>query len=218
MSETLQILEKLNGLYANAFAHLIAITIGILAFAGIGFPLLISWIQNRQMKRDQNILSKQIIDSIADAEKKLREEILSEMAKEEEKLKAHVLAAKADIQVELSRMNYSHTGRVFHLQASQNSERKHHALCIMDCGNALENYCLAKEERNVQAIIGIFRVTWDHVYEADFNNIVELEPTITRGIEALDNIDANGRYTTDVFALRKALANSKKRVKNVTPA
>jgi len=68
MSETLQILEKLNSLYSGAITQLISYTIGVLAFVGIVIPALMGILQSRQLKRDHAALTTYIENQISAAE------------------------------------------------------------------------------------------------------------------------------------------------------
>ena len=101
MSETLQILEKLNTFYSGAFTQLITYTVGILAFIGIVIPFAIATFQNKQLKKDQTSLSNQIANELIAAKEEMKREIEEQMSKRGEGLRKLVLETKNVIDSEI---------------------------------------------------------------------------------------------------------------------
>lgn len=216
MSETLQILEKLNSFYAGAFGQLVTYTVGILALVGVLIPTAIASFQNRQLKRDQNALSAQISAELLAAKTHLNAKLAEEIAMSEAKLKEFVGTTRAEIAEEITKIDELAKGRALHLQALTTRENSPSS-SVFDCLSAVPSYVKGGDERNLRAVLIIFEDECARVYEDDFK-ILDIEDAKTLAVESLKPLNTTGRYTQDIRMINVLTAEAKQRKRPATTA
>jgi hypothetical protein len=209
MSETLQILEKLNTFYSGAFTQLITYTVGVLAFIGIVIPFAIATFQNRQMKKDQNSLSVQIGLELTVAKEDLKREIEELMSKREENLHQLVIEAKKEIDIEIKKIDGLAEARALHLQALS-MVKTSPAASAFDALTAAAGYAKNKDERNLMAALRVFEDAIQTVQKEDFDQL-DIDKACNETVESIDKLNANGRYAEDIKSLMRQIAEAKKR-------
>lgn len=211
MSETLQILEKLNSLYSGAFSQLVTYTVGVLAFVGILIPLGIASFQNRQMKRDQAALSREIASSLAEARVQLFKEIEDQMTIREAKVQQLVADVKAEINLQVSKIDRAAMARSLHLQASA-SLATSPGSSTHDCLCAISEYVACSDERNLISVLRLLDSSLPKTDAAAFK-LFDSEDASKNALKAIETLNTNGRYSQELKALRTGLADAKERRK-----
>lgn len=209
MSETLQILEKLNSFYSGAFAQLITYTVGVLAFIGILIPFGIATFQNRQMKRDQTTLSAHIALELAAAREQLSKEITEQISNREMKLQEQIKAMRQEIAREVKKIDSLASARTLHLQAAANL-KSHPGKSTFDCLSAIPEYGDSGDERNLIAVLRLLESSVQKTTAEDFKNL-SLEAARDGAIKVLEKLNQGGRYTQEIETLNRALAKAKER-------
>jgi hypothetical protein len=209
MSETLQILEKLNTFYSGAFTQLITYTVGILAFIGIVIPFAIASFQNRQLKNDQHSLSSQISAELAAAKDELNREIEEQMSKREEKLHQLVVETKSEIGLEIRKIDELALARSLHLQANSMADIDS-AKSAADALAAAKGYAKYKDELNLIAVLHVFKSSIVQVNNENFDQY-ELDKKSNEAVESIEKLNQNGRYEADIKSIRREIAEAKKR-------
>jgi low affinity Fe/Cu permease len=131
MSDTLTILEKLNGFYSGAMLQLVAYTAALLALVGIIVPVAISVIvslaQRRQFKNEEAALNAKLSEAIRSARSDLEAVIKASLVTLEAKLDEKLAGMRTDIDEEITKASAQTLARTHSLPAGA-SHRK--ALCI----------------------------------------------------------------------------------------
>lgn len=63
--DPIEILEKVNAFYSEAFNKLITITALIIGFGGFILPIIFQYFQSLSLKREREILKSQILDEVS---------------------------------------------------------------------------------------------------------------------------------------------------------
>jgi uncharacterized membrane protein len=208
MPEAIDILEKVNTFYNDAFSHLVTLTLALLAFVGGFIPLVISHVQSRQFKRDHASHLAQLKTDVADAKKDLV--IALEEKLDAERAKHQKLVEKLD--TETRRRFAVAEGGVFHVQAGTQVTNKHFAHATESYANAADNFLDGGDERHAgRAIKRILEECLPKIVQKDFDVCEDLETTLQDLIKKLDKLDENGQYTDRVADLRRELTAAKNR-------
>lgn len=209
MSETLQILEKLNSLYSGAISQVITYTVGVLAFVGILIPVLIGLLQSRQLKNDHKSLSAAITAEMQAVKVNFQAEMTRLHDENELKLKKLIEDTTKEIKVEILKSENASEGRAMHLQA--NSNRVHYpASACSDALSAIALYAKSGSETNIAAIFGVFNETVASINESDVQEF-DLEDQSKSAITALEKLNGNGRYLRDISSIRLGVSQAKVR-------
>lgn len=209
MSETLQILEKLNTFYSGAFTQLITYTVGILAFIGIVIPFAIASFQNRQLKKDQHSLSTQISTELIASKEDLKREIEEQISKREEKLRQLVVEVKKDIELEITRIDDLAMARALHLQANT-TILSDPASAAYDALNAAHLYAKNKNEQNLMPVIRLFEDAIRKTNKQKFDQF-DFDKACNEAIESIKKLNANGRYVDEIRSIKRQVVEAKKR-------
>lgn len=207
MSETLQILEKLNSLYSGAFSQLIAYTVGVFSLVGLFVPLSIASFQNRQLRRDHTALSAHIEAEMDAARTLLSEEIGKQLKEAEQRMHELLSETRKDIDAEIKKMDGLAMARSLHLQA-RSSANEWPGSALYDCFSAIPLYVAAKDERNLRATLGSIELVISRVRSEDFQ-MHELDKAFGNAIDALKTLNETGRYEEDIDKLRMGMTKAK---------
>ena len=113
----IEILEKLDTFYNNAWEKLIIYNTVFLAVIGIIVPFIIQWWQSRNIKLREEVLKKELTDLFEAKTKEFQESIIKAA---DEKFKVEVEAIEKNLEKIKSGLEGSH----FHLQANSESDGK----------------------------------------------------------------------------------------------
>ncbi len=208
---SLQILERLNSLYTNAFNQLLIYTIGLVAFVGAVIPLIITYIQNRSFRREQQTITKELQDEAKrireELKQNLREDLLKDIAESEKRLSDAL--TKKDI--ELTKKISNADAGVFHVQGTVSRQATHYGLAVQDFTLAAAYYLIGEDELNLQRVL---RSVLDMLKKVDKNELALVDKvydTINSLIKALSAHNINGRYTDMINSIERELNEAKKR-------
>ena len=216
MSETIQILEKVNAFYVGAFSQLVTFTVGLLALVGVLIPIGIASYQNRQMKRDQKVLTERIENELNAVRVALSEQIAKDISEKEAAIKLLIDEAKKEISHQLEKIDELAIARSFHLQAISHY-RTSPASGASDCLASVRAYAKGGDEQNLRAIISIWGECIENVTEEDFK-VFDLAEDSQKTIEALTELNGNGRYVEDIRSIKRGIEEAKTRKARKEPA
>lgn len=209
MSETLQILEKLNTFYSGAFTQLITYTVGILAFIGIVIPFAIATFQNKQLKKDQTSLSNQIANELIAAKEEMKREIEEQMSKREEGLRKLVLETKNEIDSEIRKFDRLAFARSVHLQA-RSLLVDYPASAAFDALNAAKHYATYKDEQNLISSLALFKEAIPKVCKTDFDDY-DIKKACDDAVKSIEKLNEHGRYTQELKFIKQSVVEAEKR-------
>ncbi len=112
---TTTIIDNLNSLYSSAFGYLIDYTVGLLALFGVIVPVIFYWLQNKQLKLDEEMLAKKISLEIDEAKKTIIEDIQSKLAIELEEFKKKVSDIKFELKEDVNKVTHLSYATIHHL-------------------------------------------------------------------------------------------------------
>ncbi|WNF48117.1 hypothetical protein RHP75_06730 [Pseudomonas sp. SG20056] len=113
----LEILAKVDAFYSSAFSQLLAITLGIIAFAGVFVPILTTYYQNRNIKIEKQNLEDYIANKVNNLKEELTlnlnyelQEKLAEFEKKQEAKTDKIIAGLLHVQasLQLSNSHFKH--------------------------------------------------------------------------------------------------------------
>lgn len=207
MNETLEILEKVDAFYSSSFEALVTLTFSILAFAGILIPILIAYIQNRQLKIENTLLSK-----------KLEEEVSKHNAKNEALIKKSIQEEKAQIEKEIESIKVELNKRIagseaglFHIQANHELDSYPENAILSFCSSATR-YMDSEDELNLQRVLNCIikdclpKINTDHLEDSQ-----DILTDLDNLLEKLSKNNPNGRYSDIISDIKRELIQSKKR-------
>lgn len=221
--EALELIEKVNALYSGALSQLttlytetmsqlIMITVSILALVGVIIPALVSWLQTRQLSKEQKALTSEIENKIQYALQNMQVQYAAEFAKESEKFKMALEESQIKFQKELSRIEAQSDAKAFHLQAMQNKERKFYGSSLLSAATAAINYAKCLDESNLLRVWLVAEDAWPHINTKDFEDNDDLEEKINGSLDAIALINTNGRYDDLLSGIKRNLKDAKVRV------
>ncbi|MDF3196666.1 hypothetical protein [Pseudomonas sp. 1928-m] len=208
MNETLEILEKVDAFYSSSFETLVTLTFSILAFAGILIPILIAYIQNRQLKIENSLLSKKLENEVSKHNEKNEELIKSSILEEKKQIEEELNSIKTELHKRISK---SEAG-LFHIQANHELSTYPENAITSFCSAALR-YIYADDEQNLQRVLNC--ITKDCLPKIN-NSHFEEDQNILHGLEKiideLTQNNPNGRYSDRLFDMNREISLSRKRI------
>ncbi len=205
MNETLEILEKIDTFYSNSFGTLVTLTFSILAFAGILIPILIAYIQNRQVKHETLLLIKKIEDESLQQAKENENKINALLEKERKKIESQLLKLEDDLNKKLSN---SEAG-LFHIQAQHHRDKEFYALATVDYCTAAEGYIDGNDELNLGRVLYALKSECiEKLTATDFKTSDKLLDSINELVEKLSSQNTNGRHYDTISEIKRKLSQA----------
>ncbi len=181
MSDTLQILEKVNAYYSTSFGALMTWTIALIGVIGVVVPIVFQVFQYFSFKRASEDTKRKII---AEATKGI-EERYQKIEKESQKALAGVFA----------------------LQAESSLKGKDFATSVESASNACWYWLNADDLRNLSLTIDVLLKGLPRLKKDDFTRDHDLEPSIRGLIELMKEKNENGAYTDRIAQIEGLMAN-----------
>lgn len=204
MLDSLEVLNKINNLYSGALNQIITYTIGLMAFVGILLPILISFVQNRQFRRDHDAITSMIAKEITNAQEKLEKQISDTI---EDKFREFRLELLDQVQLKTRAVS----GRVNHNQALSLYRDNQYIDAIYACTWAADDYLAAADEANLIRILNVMDPILNRLNKSDFEENTEIKVRLDRVIENIKEINSNGRYSNEITKLSKNISSALKR-------
>jgi hypothetical protein len=203
------IINNINSMYSS----LITYTVGLVAFIGILLPIVITLLQNRQLKNDHKALSDKISSELDAVKAKLLIELKSDLTVETKKLDNKAAEMKNELNVKISEMAAELHAKAHHIQARVAIDKNRFDIACLDCLYAIVGYCEAKDEANLQAVSEgvLMAMVVPHLKKLDFEENEIIEKKLIMALAAIEKINVNGRYDGSLKALRSAFKAAKVR-------
>lgn len=205
------IINNINSLYSN----LIAYTVGLLLFVGAFVPSIINFYQNRQFRKEQEEIKKNIGNEVTNAviatEERLQVILQKALEEESKKIQANIDQLKQNLDKEIAGAH----GSTYHLQANQQISQSIPAL--LSCKHALPLYIKAEQENNARKIIGIIDTHLNKIDKTMFDGYIDIDETIQDILKELRDNNVNSRYSGDIQKIEFGLKDAKKREPKAKP-
>lgn len=206
MDETLLILEKVHSFYNTAWSQLVTYTLGLLAFVGGLIPLLIHYHQNKQFKREQETLKREIGNEVL----KARDELLAGLKGQFESEEKKFVEKLKGLQENFEKKICTAEGRAFHIQGGNNIDEKRYKSALQDFVAAARGYLKGEDELNLQrALLVITDTCLPKVAAKEIEDNPDLVNEIEKLLGALKAADVNGRYTDTIRKIKKGLQKAR---------
>jgi len=196
MSDTLQILEKVNAFYNSAWSQLVFNMTIMLAIVGGLIPVLITMYQNRKFKIEQEAVKKRQAESLeqlkADVLLALKEDLKVSSAEIEKRLNEKVATLLAGT-----------TAKILHLQGNGNRTANLYAPAARDYARAATHFLKANEEGNLRGAVGNIVKCLPFLDSEQMENTEFLAEYLNDLVTALENGNTNDRFLHDLLALRR---------------
>lgn len=212
--EALELIEKINTLYSGALSQLtmlytetmnqlIMITVSVLAIVGVIIPALVSWLQSRQINREQKLLKTEIDNQIQIALQELRTQHALETAKKSMEIQALLDESKQNFAKELERIETGSSAKTLHLQAQHFLTNKVYAEAATCAFSAMTLYVGCSDESNLRRVSIVAKSALEKIDSKTFQDRVDLEQQIESAIKAISSINSNGRYEDLIDEIRE---------------
>lgn len=204
MIDELVILTKLNDLYSGALNQIITYTIGLMAFVGILVPSLISYLQNKQFRRDHESIKLEILAELKERNEVLEKELAERVDKEFNLIKVNMLR-------EITEKSAQVSGRVNHNQATMCQKDGFYNHATRAAIWAANDYLIGKHEGNLVKILSHLPSLLSQLDKSILEEESDIETMLNAMLEQLEKFNENGRYSNEVENIQKALRAAKKR-------
>ena len=202
--DPLEILKALNEFYSNAFDQLINLAIAIFGLGGIALPITINYFQRKSLENERDSLKIELQDTINQYQNDLKENIEKKFDEEKEKI-----TIKINEQVEGVR------GITFFQQAIRNTNEKKYINAAKSYYWTIGPLFSSKDEGNVRiALNNLQSSVLPFLYKKDYEENEDLCDSMDSLIELLETNNINGRYSDDLYRIKKQLKIGKTKLKS----
>lgn len=215
MNETLVILERVNSFYNSAFNSLLLYTIALLAFAGAVIPLMITFFQNRQFRREQNAIKASLSDEFQKEFEKYKEQETDQLTKsvnnEIGKYAEKIEELKKEYDAKIAWLDAGTN----HVQGNSELAQKVYSVAFGSFVGCIEGYIRGKDELNLQRVMrAIKNDCLPKMTKTDFDIIKDLEKSCQTLIKNLEDANEYGRYTDYIREVKEGIERAKIRQPN----
>lgn len=196
MNETLEILERVNTFYAEAWSQLLLFTIAAISIVGVIVPVLIHIIQSRSIKSEKQAMENLIEMRIGG----IREEIFKRMQNE---INTEIQAYRDQLEKGIAKAE----GGLFHLQGNTFIERGEIVVSTYSMAYAATKYLDAEDECNLRRVLNV--ITDTCLPKLDISSLTDEymnnREILDELIKSLAEKNENGRYSDDIRSIKKGL-------------
>src|SRR5688572_23182297 len=122
--DPIEILEKIDSLYSNAFNQLITITVIVLGFGGVILPIVLQFIQAQFFRIERKALENQISTEVEKARKASEKEIERKFEIEKEDIHKIVLMEIERLDEKIKDQSMITRAGIFFLQGASSLDQK----------------------------------------------------------------------------------------------
>jgi hypothetical protein len=209
MQDSLKILETVNNFYTQSFSQLINITVAVLVFAGIIFPILITFYQKRLFKLEHEAIESSLT-------KKMKEELDNTVAKIELEYSEKEIEFElkiSQIKEELYREVDRAKGGISHVQGCNDLEKGCYFTAFDSFVHAGTSYLRAKDNANLLRILNnISDSCLPRFSSKDFEDNEDVFSDLEKLMGELSEYNVEGVYMDPLRKLKRALSLCKKRM------
>lgn len=185
-SDSIDIINKVDSFYNNAWDKLIIIGSVAFAIVGIVVPLVIQWYQKKTLKLSEELLKKEMEAQIG----KIKDDIIREMT---EKIEINI----KEYESKINRINSSTNAKAFHLQANLSIEKRNYQSALGDYITAGFDYLKCDDYQNLQIVLKV--IATNCIPNLSIEEIDDLKTMSGNDLSALimelESKDNNGSLT-----------------------
>lgn len=191
----IEILEKLDAFYNNAWDKLLLFTTIMLAIIGIVYPIIINWLQNRNLKLKEESLKKEMSLLLEVKFGKLNNDLVSSI---EEKFEEKIKAIKEYQEKIKSEME----GAQFHLQANAEKDPKQKLINLIW---SAQSYLAGEDFMNLNIVLEMIIETLPSISKDDLSELEVDDASISNLIEDLTKKNHNDFFTNKIRNIKKEI-------------
>jgi len=207
----LEILDKVDRFYSNAWGQLVLFVTILIALFGIAAPVLLSFYQRQLARAKEERLRDHIEKAVADARARLKEEMEAAFEAKRKVLESDFRKAAARIDAKAQRS----FGATLHLQGTGYLDEKRYAQAAESLLEAAYFYLRAQDYRNLLRVLkNLESDILPTLTKDDFANF-RLEERFARLTEALQMLNEKDLFADHIDTLITALPKALKREKKV---
>jgi hypothetical protein len=180
----IEVLEKLDIFYNNAWDKLIIYNAILLTIIGVIIPFIIQWWQNRNLKIKEDSLKKELNDLFVAKFKEFNEQIIKAV---DEKFQLEV----DDIKKYQDNIKAGLEGSHFHLQANSETESKDKMKSLIW---AAQNYIKGGDFLNLIPVLEMIVTNIPKLNKEDISEIYVEDADLEALIKTLDETENNNTY------------------------
>jgi hypothetical protein len=213
--DPLQVLEKVNSFYSNAFSQLLTLTIAVLAVAGVILPIVVQIIQTRTFRTEQKSLQTQISTELGAVRSELLAVIEGKFETEKGSFKKLLDEHKATIDAKLNEQVLVAKGGTFFVQGKLLLNQNDYDAAAADYVTAARFLLEGQDDMNGQRALNILeRNCLPQLNRESFEkDDLELDELFQGLLEILEEKNMNSRFSDTIGSIRSGLSKAKKREK-----
>ncbi|MBE9491220.1 MAG: hypothetical protein IMY67_13055 [Bacteroidetes bacterium] len=219
MSDALQILEKVNAFYSDAFNHLLYTMSGMIALVGLVVPLIFTFYQNRKLKVEKESLERYVVGIKYELKNSIQEKIKSEIENEKEMLGAALEQSKKELdkaieknKKEIDEEIHIAKGSSLFLQGNNLYDKYEYNEAAESYIYAIEHFIDGKDESNLQrALDNLTNRVFPEMDKSVLEDFPKIQSDIEGIVKGLNKLNENRRYTDVISDLEKTINQVLKR-------
>ena len=213
MSDALQILEKVNTFYFDAFNQLLYTMSGTIAFVGLLVPLVFTFYQNRKLKVEKESLEQYVEGIKCELKSSIEEKIKAEVEKEKKMLETALKQNKKELDEaieqnknEIDEEINAAKGSSLFLQGNNLYDKENYNGAAESYIFAIEHFIDGKDESNLQrALSNLTKRVLTNMDKSALEHVPKIQTDIEEIVKGLNKLNKNGRYTDNINDLEKAI-------------
>lgn len=207
----IELLSTVTNFYDQAFNKLMAVTFGVIAFIGVLVPIVVGWVQTRNLKSEKSALLSELRQEIASEREEIRKTIEASVRAEMSELRIETQARLKSLADEIERAAASADASTFHLQGVSRFQSGFFGMAAGDFAHSAYRYIDAKDEANAQKCISILVHDCLPKMSADDYKEYKVEKVCNRLLKELRACNENGRYTNSIADIEREMEVASKR-------
>lgn len=211
-TQFVEAVDKMHAFYTQAFSNLMSITFGIIAFVGVVLPIVVSLIQNRQLKRENDNLRRELkleIETIASGEIENLEKLLDDKARA---IDSRIEEKLMELNKKLSTSTAESRGSIFHLQGNSGVSNGDYGEATISYAVALSAYLLAKNLGDARVVANLLHSTClPEIDKETFADSPRIKTFIEAAIKDLKASNQDGRHTDLIEKIERKTVAAEKR-------
>lgn len=209
MTDTLEILEKVNSFYASSFSSLMNLVICVLGIIGVLLPVLITIFQSKQIKIQKDdlisLIDTHMKNGIDTAKNELDVLYSKKIIELEEKFNKLLQNAKAEHDLKVRNVKNFSNGASCHIQGNLYLQQNFFLDAGLSFIGAAESYIAAMEELNLNRVLNLL-IKNVIPFIGNQDDIAKISTKSNQFLTNIQKINASGRYSDIIEKYNEAIS------------
>lgn len=209
MEETLNIVNKIDQMYANSFSALITVTIAILTFSGVILPIVTGIIQKRMFKVEHKEIKSLVMEELREEVESFKKVVLEENKKSLRSIRKEL----RQLEVELNKRVSASVGGCYHIQTLVSLRDEDYLESTFSISRALIYHIDAENEFPIKRAASIMvEDCLPNLHRVDLEKHSHVKDELETALRDLTSFNKSGRYVDDINNIKASLYEAMERV------